>query len=247
MRKDRYIQVKKAFLYSLVVSVTLSAILGMAAIVLGRFGWIEVRIILTTVTIAGASIAGLACGACLEHGSNRLLPVPGIVFASIAALLIIVGLWVEVDSEAYWKTTMCVSVFGVACAHLSLLSMARLAEQFRWAFPAALVIILGVASLVSAFVIFEVSDSMAYRFLGVVAIADGAITVLIPIFHRLSRSSWTPRPEVDLDALDHEIADLQERLAGLQELRRSYLARQPLTVAIKHTASTGSTVQSQLS
>ena len=63
--------VKKAFLYSLVASVLLSAFLGIVAILSGRFGWLEIRIILTTVTIALASICGLACGAYLGTKTGK--------------------------------------------------------------------------------------------------------------------------------------------------------------------------------
>ena len=84
--------VKKAFLYSLVASVLLSALLGIAAILSGRNGWFEIRIILTTITIALASIVGLACGAYLGTKAGRSLPVSGIGLTLVAATMIILGM-----------------------------------------------------------------------------------------------------------------------------------------------------------
>ncbi len=104
--------VKKTFLYSLVVSVLLSAILGIIAILSGRFGWVEIRIILTTVTIALASICGLACGAYLGTKTAKALPLSGIVFTLLAAAMIIMGMWIEVGSEGYWKLAASISVFA---------------------------------------------------------------------------------------------------------------------------------------
>jgi len=200
----------------------------MAVIVMGRFGWLEVQAIITAVTIAGASILGLACGVCLEQRSHPVLPTIGIALATISASLIILSSWFEVGAEGYWKTTLCSSFFAVACTHLSLLSMARLSARFRWSLVAAFVIILGLASLGSAFVVLEVTEPSSYRLLGAVAIADAAITFLVPIFHRLSRSEMTAVAcaELDLVMIDIEIAVLQERLAGLQQLKRAHLQRQ---------------------
>ena len=62
MNDQQGFPVKKAFLYALIGSVVLSALLGIGAILSGRFGWFEIRILLTTITISVASICGLACG-----------------------------------------------------------------------------------------------------------------------------------------------------------------------------------------
>src|SRR5262249_46369732 len=56
MDESQPFAVKKAFLYALIASVVLGALLGILTILSGRFGWLEVRVLLTTVTVAGASI-----------------------------------------------------------------------------------------------------------------------------------------------------------------------------------------------
>ena len=58
--------VKKAFLYTLIISVVLSSILGVIAILGGTGQWFELKVFLTTLTISGASICGLSSGALLE-------------------------------------------------------------------------------------------------------------------------------------------------------------------------------------
>jgi hypothetical protein len=214
---------KKVFLYSLIASVFLSALLGIVAIVSGRFGWFEIRIILTTVTIAVASICGLACGAYLGTETGRALPLSGIALTMLAAVMIIVGMWIEVDSEAYWKLAASMSVFAVACAHLSLLSMARLAEWFQWSLVAAYVVIFGVASLIAVIIYLEIDETGMFQLLGVAAIIDAAITILIPIFHRLSGAEFATVADrtrgVDTAAIDAEIAMLKERIAELERMK----------------------------
>src|SRR5262245_61351969 len=121
----------RAFLYAMIGSVVLSAVLGIIAILAGGFGWLEVRILLTTVTIAVTRICGLADGAYLSLRGKHPLPGAGIALALGAGVLILIGIWGEVQGEMFWKVTAAASVFAVACAHLSLLSLARLAEWFQ--------------------------------------------------------------------------------------------------------------------
>ena len=72
---------------------------------------------------------------------------------------------------------------------LSLLYLARLAKPFQWALIAATVVIVGVASLISlGILVVDVWAEWFIRLLGVLAILDAAFSVLIPVFHRLSRS-----------------------------------------------------------
>ena len=217
--------VKKAFLYSLVASVLLSAFLGIIAILSGRFGWVEVRIILTTVTIALASICGLGCGAYLGTKPGQALPLSGIVLTLLAAVMIIMGMWIEVESEGFWKLAVSISVFAVACAHLSLLSMARLAEWFQWSLVAAYVVIFGVASLIVVMIFFEIDETGMFQLLGVAAIVDAAMTILVPLFHRLSRSELAAMsdsmPIVETEAIDAEIATLKERIAELERIKHA--------------------------
>ena len=119
-------------------------------------------------------------------------------------------------------------MFAVACAHLSLLSMARLADQFRWSLAAAYVVILGVATLIVVLILRERYDAGMFQLLGVAAIVDAAITIVIPILHRLSRdeisgaadTTATAAPSASRVAeIDGEIARLRQRIAELERLK----------------------------
>lgn len=216
--------VRKTFLYLLIGSVLLSAFFGIAAILSGRFGWVEFRILLTTVTMSMASLCGLACGAYLGT-TGRTLPLLGMALSSLAAAMIISGMWFVVDSIAFWKLAAASSVFAVACAHLSLLSMARLAQWFQWSLIAAYVIIFGVAALISGIILFEIQESAMFQLLAVAAIFDAAVTLIVPICHRLSRSdvaSLSAGAQTNAtDAIEAEIASLKLRIDALQEMKQA--------------------------
>ena len=209
--------VKKAFLRSLVVSVLLSALLGILAILSGGFGWFEVRVLLTTATVGIASICGLACGAYLATGTGRALPRAGIALSLAGAAMIIAGAWLEVESKEFWKLAASICVFAVACAHLSLLSMARLAEWFQWSIFAAHAAVFGVAALITTMILFEIGEQGMFQLLAVAAIVDAALTVLVPVFHRLSRSESASA--ASQRSIDAEIAKLKKKLAELESLK----------------------------
>lgn len=216
--------VKKAFLYALIGSVGVSAFLGILAIQSKRIGWFETRILLTTATIALASICGLACGAYLATKRGQALPLAGVALTLLTAVMIIAGMWMEVKPEAYWKLAASAAVVSMACAHLALLSMARLAEGFRWSLVAAYAAVFGVASLAVLMIVGEFHGSPIFHLLGVAAIIDAAITVVVPILHTLSKAEVTvgsdnpsgARPE----EVDAEMTRLRERMVELERMKR---------------------------
>lgn len=179
---------KKTALWLLIASVVFSALLGIWAILSGTFGQLQGRVLLTTLTITAASVIGLACGAYWETGRERWLPLIGIILATFSAVMIILGIWFEPQGEFLWKVTASACFLAVATGHFCLLSLARLATRFKWALHAAFLLIYFLAGL-GIFIIFaKVDGDWVYRAIGVTAILVGAVSLIIPIFHRLSVS-----------------------------------------------------------
>ena len=183
--------VKRGFLYALIGSVGASACMAILAIVSGDFDNWDLRALLSASTIAAASVCGLACGACLASARIRALPLMGIALAIAAAAAVLLTIWMQpplLEYKMHWKTTGTLCVFAVAVAHLCLLSMAKLAARFGWSLVVAYIVILFVAALLTIMMWFEIVDEGTERLLTVAVILDAAITVVVPIFHRLSRA-----------------------------------------------------------
>ena len=217
---------KKLFLYLLTCSIALSALMGIWAIVSGEFGELQGRILGTTTTVVGTSILGLACGAYLEkarakHSPALFIPIAGIALSIFSAAIILLIIWegIDLDGEVLWKTLAISLMFAFSFAQLSLLSLARLAARFRWATIAAYVSILTLATTVSAIVLFSTGEENYFilRLLGVLAVIDAALTVMIPIFHRLSRTEFVDFEITSTDKIDAEIANLKEQIARLEK------------------------------
>ena len=178
---------KKVALWFLIVSVSLSALLGIVAIVKGDFGDFEARVILTTVTISAASICALAAGAFWENRSARILPGIAVALAILAAALIIIGIWGKISATPYWKFSVSVGVLAIACAQACLISLARLASRFAWTRTVTLFAIFLLAALIIVALYGEIREEGYYKIMGATAILVAALTIMMPIFHRLSR------------------------------------------------------------
>jgi len=210
------LNLKKFFLYLLIGSVALSALLGIGVILFGDFGEFEIKILLTTLTVTITSILGLACGACLEAKRGKILPYAGIVFAAVAAILFIIFTWNDFHGgEIPIKSAMSVLILAVACSHISLLSIANLSKKFLWSRYAVHIAVW----CLSAFLLYLVwlehdfNSDFIPRMLGVLSIVIAALTIITPIFHKLSNQK--PKTE-DIDA---EIEKLKARIVELEALK----------------------------
>ena len=183
--------VKRAFLYVLMGSIGVSAFMAIVVIVSGGFDWWELKALASALTIVAASVCGLACGAYLPSARVRALPLMGITLAIAAAAAVLLIIWAELDDdyhEMLWKTTGTLCVSACAVAHLCLLSMAKLTARFEWSLVGAYIVILLVAALITIMIWFDIREEGMLRLLAVAAILDAAITIVIPILHRLSRA-----------------------------------------------------------
>lgn len=191
---------KRLALWFLIISVALSAALGIMALLAGSFGEFQVRVVLTTLTISAASILGLASGARWESGEGRVLPGAGITLAVLMAALTIFGIWAE-PGEPFWKMDLSIAVLGIATSHTCLLSLAKLARRFLWVSIAAFAAAYLLALLIVVLIYVEPKDDLYFRSMGITGIVVAALTVMTPIFHFLSRKEVEPSlPSVETEA-----------------------------------------------
>lgn len=223
-------QLKRPLIYTLIGSVIIGAFLGIVAVLRGVWGWYEVRVMLTAVTLVVACLAGLACElARTPRGANRL-PQAGLLLTLVSAAFMLFRVWVEIDSLWYWKPTAILLTFTAATIHICLLSIAKLAAKFRVVYWVAFQVVMGLAGIITAIVIFEIDSEMIFRLVAVISIVAAALTLLIPLLHRLSRADLTDKTELltaveerNIDAIDQEIIKLKARLATLERLRVEHL------------------------
>jgi hypothetical protein len=215
------VNVRRIFLISLIASVSISALLGIGVILLGNFGYVEVRVLMTTFTITVMSICGLACGAHFEAGRGNVLPKVGIALSLIAALMALLVIWNFLDEvEEFIKSFVTATILAIACSHLSLLSLARLDQRFAWTRVLASVCVWTISGILIVIIWLEPAggSGLIYRILGILSIILASITVVTPVLHKLSSD------RSGLDKIDAEIEALRMRIEEL-ELRRQEFTR----------------------
>lgn len=178
----------KMLLYILAAAIAVAACLGAAAIIFGSFGWLELRILLTALNVSGASICGLACAAYWERGRSLVVGPLGLVLTVVGAALMAYVTWIGSDDPDVGRLTVTALILAIASAHVSLLSLARLAPSYSWIQPVYYLLIYGLAYILIAIVWggADLTGDTA-RLLGVVAVAVAGVTTLVPVFHLLSR------------------------------------------------------------
>lgn len=217
------LKLKRPLLYALIASVIVGACLGILFVLRGTWSWFEVRVILTTLTIAVASLCGLACELSKTPFGTNLLPKFGLVATAVAALTLLIGIWGDIESEPYWKFTSCTSIFSVATVHVSLLSIAKLRRSLSWVYTVACQIIFGLAAMLAIMIVAETNSDAAWRFIAALAIVVAAITLVIPVLHRIDKIEAEPGElllpidERNIAAIDAEIDQLRRRIVDLQQ------------------------------
>jgi hypothetical protein len=217
------LNLKRLFLKILIASVGVSTLFGIAVVLLGNFGEFEVRVLMTTLTVTVTSILGLACGASIESGRSRTVPMAGIAFSIASALALFLIIWnVLDDSEVFIKSTLTLVTFAVVLSHISLISLARLDRRFAWSLTLLAICDILLAGILLYIMWFEPESSgdVVYRVIAVLSILIAAFTVMTPVFHKISRSE-----DDDLAGLDAEIEELENKLESLRQRRAEAVGR----------------------
>lgn len=221
---------KTPLLYGVIVSVLVGAFLGVFFVVRGTWDWFEVQVILTTVVIAGASLCGLASDMARIPSGWNLLPKVGLVLSCAGGVMLLFGIWGSGGSVIYWKSTLCILILGVATVHVCLLSIARVVQRFQWVQFVATQCVFGLAALLCVVCIGEIESEPLWRMVAVVSILVAALSMTIPILHRISKMDpnrdelRTPLEARNVLMVDEEILRLERRLNELQRVRRSLVA-----------------------
>ncbi|MCM2370223.1 hypothetical protein [Aporhodopirellula aestuarii] len=222
-------QVKKPLLYGLVGSVLFGATLGIIFVMRDTWGWLEVRVMLSTIVIAGASLCGLACDLSRQPLGRNLLPKAGLALTAISAALLLIGIWGDIGSDEFWRFTLCESIIAVATVHVCLLAIAKLAKRFRWVYFVSTQVIFGFALLLCSVILGNIDSAAVWRLIAAISIVVAALSLLIPILHRISKMDvqrddlMSPTERRSLASINGEIARLQRRLVELEQVKMSLM------------------------
>lgn len=170
-------------------SVALNAALGVYALLLaGDVGETEGRILGSSLSVTGALLLALACLPAWERRRIGVVPPVGAATSFAGFALVIAAIWSEAEDGLLPKLMGSLLVVSVAAALASIVALARLPERRRYVLGAELVLIAVAAGMLELQVWAGLDGGWYARAFGVVAIALAALTVSIPVLHRLGRA-----------------------------------------------------------
>lgn len=160
----------------------------MITVLTGDFGEFELKVLGTTLIISSASISAMACAAFMQRSGKYELGGIGIALTLISSLVLLLGMWAEMNSDVYWKATLILIVTAIAWSHALLLALPKLGEGgviVQWG---AFISIGLLALMINNAIVNELSNDGYYRVMALVAIAVTAASVMVPIMARIQKS-----------------------------------------------------------
>ncbi|MFH1369962.1 MAG: hypothetical protein ABII09_01550 [Planctomycetota bacterium] len=201
-----YTKIKRLSLKVFIGFLGLTAIIAMISVLIGKFGKVEVKILATTFTISVASICSMSCAAFIDRKKVVWLGLLGIVLSVLAAVLLIAGMWSEIENEVCWKVTITFIVFAAALVYAFLLVLPELDKGHKWVQPVSSVSIGILALQIVVAVWGEIEDvDWYYRILAVVAIIVGLETLVIPILMKLRKGDGRKNDKIVLERIDGDV------------------------------------------
>lgn len=194
---------RRAAVVALVVSISLTAVVGIVVLLTGDFGEVQGRVLTTTLLVAGFSTVAL----CHLAVAGRPVRVVGFVGLAVSAIALVIGLvliWTPWDSWSggsgeLWRWFGVTGILALSLAHANLLLL--LAGRRHPFVRTAMAITVAAIALVALVLILPILSDGAipgdtgwdayWRWFGVIAIVDALGTVVLPVVGLLIRDRPT--------------------------------------------------------
>lgn len=200
-----YAEIRKLSLKFFVGFLGLTGVVAIIFVLSGEFGELQWKILATTFTISAASICSMSCAAFIEKRKSLKLGLSGIALSILGAVLIIAGMWPEIDSDAYWRATFSVVVLAATFAHVFLLNLCDLDAKQKWVQLFSTVTIGILSLLIVAAILCEIDNEGYFRVLAVVSIVAVLETLIIPILMKLRKGNIQRKEQLVLVKLENGI------------------------------------------
>ncbi|KQM84323.1 hypothetical protein ASE68_14855 [Agromyces sp. Leaf222] len=190
---------RRIAIVTLVVSLSITAVVGIVTLLSGDFGEVQGRVLGTTLLIAGASILAL----CHLSVVGRPVRVVGFVGLGASAVALVIGLlliwtpWYDNGGgwpDDLWRWFGITSIVAASLAHANLLL--QLSGRRRSAVRIALAITLAAIAVVAVMLVLPLISEWTipggdggeyWRWFGVIAIIDALGTIVLPVVALLVR------------------------------------------------------------
>jgi hypothetical protein len=174
---------------ALLVSVVIGALLGIFGILAGNLGNFGIKIMLTSFAVGGASALIMASLAAWQLPAGHVMSRLGVFGSLVALATVLFGMWVEMNSDSYWKLAFTCVVVAAVGAHGSLTSLAKLAPRHQWLRPVALATTAFLGAGVCAAIWSEVDGNVTWKAIAILGILDVAFTLVLGALDFMNRNA----------------------------------------------------------
>ncbi len=183
-----YTAIRKTLLKMFLVFLGLTALIGIVSVMYGTFGEFQAKILATCATISVASSCAMSCAAFMEKKKrHKDLGIYGIISSVVAAIFLIIGIWLEIKGHGFWKSTFILMTIALAFAYAFVIVLRDLGDRYKWVQQASAVSIGVLAFQIILALWLEIEVEGYYRLVAVVSIIVGLETLSIPILVRLRK------------------------------------------------------------
>ncbi len=196
--------VRRVAIWTVIISLVITALIGIYTIVAGEFGETQSRVMLTTLAVAGFSILAL-CHLAVFGRDVKVFGWVGIGTSGVALGLAATLIWwnwsdfMYQPSDLYLTLTKSFAISALAAVSLAHANLMLLLQNspLRWirtALSVALVLITIVPTLVIPVILTEGTfppmsfQDVYWRFFGVILILDALATIALPVTTLIVRS-----------------------------------------------------------
>jgi hypothetical protein len=189
-----FAEFKKFFLFNLIGSLVISALVAVVTVLIGDFNEITARVLFTLGMVIIHSLISLVFiwDNDRQNTFERLAFFINVLFLLIVVSFItsIFGIWKIIPAETVWNLYQTYFVLGFASLHGDILSKALKKENYMDIIIYINYVFMAIVILMLQPVIFidnasKVLGEMFFRILGAVGIIDGTLSVLTIIFYKL--------------------------------------------------------------
>jgi hypothetical protein len=227
-RKEVIRGARRGTVIAIIVSLSITAVIGIFTLLSGEFGDTQARILGTTLLIAAFSITTL-CHLAVAGRALRIVGYVGIAVSIIALVAGIFLIWQTLDDfnlvNQVFKAFAAFSVLAMSFAHANLLLL--LGERKRPVIRIGLFTTVGLIAIVALLLILPIvtdgaipgDEAEAYaRVVGIVAILDVLGTIVLPVMSRFLRDGGARGPETLELRLSPDLAARVESAAAARSI-----------------------------
>ncbi len=189
MKKGK--SLNRIFLISMISFFALSGILGASFFLLGVFGVIQGKILLTTTVLGAFSLLGLVSSKNLEEKDyKKIMGVIALITSVLASILVLGFIWDFVDITATTgRVALIVGIISFSIAHATLMFGKARKKTTKMSMYATLTLIF-IVTLMLIYLVLNKNitniGSVFYRFLGFTVVLDVMGTIITPLLRKLN-------------------------------------------------------------